>query len=106
MYDGTLEYFVTEDVFETFTYQIGTTPTSLTGATFDCWVRSNEAGADIIPNADIIITLANQGTDPGKFTLFISQADLPVAGIYVLRLHITIGGVETVYYNAKLCIED
>lgn len=107
MYQDTIDLFITEDLFELFLVE-ETNPINLTGATITAWIR-NGGGVDSVDPINIVITTLDQ-TNPneiGKFTMFVDKSHLPSPSqTYTLRIHITLGGIEKVFYNAKLCLHE
>lgn len=107
MIEDTIEIFKTEDFFDSFQLQDNDgAGIDLTGAFFDCWIKKYPDKADVISNSNIIVTLSNQTTNAGEFTVFINRSNYASldSSPYILRITITINSVRKTYYNAKFCV--
>lgn len=109
MFDEEWEIFKTEDLYDTLQYQDNDgSGISLTGAIFSCFVKKDaQDTAELITNANITITLLNQTTNPGEFTVFIDRSQYQsLLGAYVFRISITLISIDYTIVNYKLCIND
>ncbi len=67
----------------TGTWTSSGTPVNLTGYTLTAELRAGIGGALA---STVIVTLANQGTNPGEFTLLIADTSAIATGSYVIDI--------------------
>jgi hypothetical protein len=71
-----LELYSNESLNETIIYKSNGTPVDLTGAQVFCQIKDGGPTGTLVQTLNTLnggITLADQGTDPGQFTIALSQ---------------------------------